>query len=56
MLQTRHEMISTRLRTLQELVPNGSKVDIKTWSPCSRKVISYVKVLQLKVKVRISLT
>ena len=48
MLQNRRERISERLRTLQELVPNGTKVDLVTML---EKAISYVKFLQLQVKV-----
>ncbi|CAL4884958.1 unnamed protein product [Urochloa decumbens] len=46
--QNRRERISERLRTLQELVPNGTKVDLVTML---EKAISYVKFLQLQVKV-----
>ncbi|CAN6280228.1 unnamed protein product [Urochloa humidicola] len=46
--KNRRERISERLRTLQELVPNGSKVDLVTML---EKAISYVKFLQLQVKV-----
>ena len=48
MLQNRRERISERLRALQELVPNGTKVDLVTML---EKAISYVKFLQLQVKV-----
>jgi hypothetical protein len=48
MLQNRREKISERLRTLQELVPNGTKVDMVTML---EKAISYVKFLQLQVEV-----
>lgn len=48
MLQNRREKISERLRTLQEMVPNGTKVDMVTML---EKAISYVKFLQLQVKV-----
>ncbi|XP_039787333.1 transcription factor BHLH133-like [Panicum virgatum] len=44
----RGERISERLRTLQELVPNGTKADLVTML---EKAISYVKFLQLQVKV-----
>ncbi|GFY93684.1 similar to ROOT HAIR DEFECTIVE6 [Actinidia rufa] len=44
----RRERISERLKILQELVPNGSKVDLVTML---EKAISYVKFLQLQVKV-----
>ncbi|KAL4343930.1 hypothetical protein AHAS_Ahas11G0127600 [Arachis hypogaea] len=42
------ERISERLKILQELVFNGSKVDLVTML---EKAISYVKFLQLQVKV-----
>ncbi|KAL8266166.1 hypothetical protein R6Q59_003510 [Mikania micrantha] len=42
------ERISERLKVLQDLVPNGSKVDLVTML---EKAISYVKFLQLQVKV-----
>ncbi|KAG8059666.1 hypothetical protein GUJ93_ZPchr0002g26072 [Zizania palustris] len=45
--KNRRERISQRLRTLQELVPNGTKVDLVTML---EKAISYVKFLQLQVK------
>lgn len=48
LLQNRRERISERLRALQELVPNGTKVDLVTML---EKAISYVKFLQLQVKV-----
>ncbi|KAI8534577.1 hypothetical protein RHMOL_Rhmol10G0101400 [Rhododendron molle] len=44
----RRERITERLKVLQELVPNGSKVDLVTML---EKAISYVKFLQLQVKV-----
>lgn len=44
----RREKISERLKVLQELVPNGTKVDLVTML---EKAISYVKFLQLQVKV-----
>jgi hypothetical protein len=47
-MQTRRERISELLRTLQELVPNGTKVDLVTML---EKAIGYVKFLQLQVKV-----
>jgi hypothetical protein len=50
-LQNRREKISERLRTLQQLVPNGTKVDMVIML---EKAISYVKFLQLQVKVRTS--
>ncbi|KAG1342750.1 transcription factor bHLH83-like [Cocos nucifera] len=48
MLQNRRERISERLKILQDLIPNGSKVDLVTML---EKAISYVKFLQLQVKV-----
>jgi len=49
LLQNRRERISERLRTLQELVPVlVTKVDLVTML---EKAISYVKFLQLQVKV-----
>ncbi|KAH7441093.1 hypothetical protein KP509_03G025300 [Ceratopteris richardii] len=44
----RRERISERLKILQQLVPNGSKVDLVTML---EKAINYVKFLQLQVKV-----
>ncbi|KAL2633887.1 hypothetical protein R1flu_005366 [Riccia fluitans] len=44
----RRERISERLKILQDLVPNGSKVDLVTML---EKAINYVKFLQLQVKV-----
>ena len=53
MLQNRRERISERLRTLQELVPVlVTKVDLVTML---EKAISYVKFLQLQVKVLVLL-
>ncbi|KAJ3694354.1 hypothetical protein LUZ60_009834 [Juncus effusus] len=46
--KVRRERISERLKVLQELVPNGTKVDLVTML---EKAISYVKFLQLQVKV-----
>lgn len=46
--RNRRERISERLKILQQLVPNGSKVDLVTML---EKAISYVKSLQLQVKV-----
>ncbi|KAF5778758.1 putative transcription factor bHLH family [Helianthus annuus] len=46
--KNRRERISERLKVLQDLVPNGSKVDLVTML---EKAISYVKFLQLQVKV-----
>ncbi|RZR87900.1 hypothetical protein BHM03_00015365, partial [Ensete ventricosum] len=48
LLQNRRERISERLKVLQDLVPNGTKVDLVTML---EKAISYVKFLQLQVKV-----
>ncbi|KAG2312618.1 hypothetical protein Bca4012_027183 [Brassica carinata] len=46
--KNRRERISERLKILQELVPNGTKVDLVTML---EKAISYVKFLQVQVKV-----
>ncbi|GAB2300071.1 hypothetical protein Dimus_034112 [Dionaea muscipula] len=46
--KNRRERISERLKILQDLVPNGSKVDLVTML---EKAISYVKFLQLQVTV-----
>ncbi|PKA55134.1 Putative transcription factor bHLH086 [Apostasia shenzhenica] len=46
--KNRRERITERLKVLQELVPNGKKVDLVTML---EKAISYVKFLQLQVKV-----
>ncbi|KAL8161146.1 hypothetical protein V2J09_012635 [Rumex salicifolius] len=46
--KNRRERISERLKILQDLVPNGSKVDMVTMLD---KAISYVKFLQLQAKV-----
>nr|WCO08270.1 hypothetical protein [Suaeda aralocaspica] len=46
--KNRRERISERLKILQDLVPNGSKVDLVTML---EKAIGYVKFLQLQVKV-----
>ncbi|GMH27232.1 hypothetical protein Nepgr_029075 [Nepenthes gracilis] len=46
--KNRRERISERLKILQDLIPNGSKVDLVTML---EKAISYVKFLQLQVKV-----
>ncbi|KAK1385714.1 transcription factor bHLH84-like [Heracleum sosnowskyi] len=43
----RRERINERLRTLQTLVPNGTKVDISTML---EDVVEYVKFLQLQIK------
>ncbi|MCO5548551.1 hypothetical protein L7F22_002011 [Adiantum nelumboides] len=44
----RRERINARLKVLQELVPNGSKVDLVTML---EKAINYVKYLQLQLRV-----
>ncbi|XP_062176162.1 LOW QUALITY PROTEIN: transcription factor RSL3-like [Alnus glutinosa] len=44
----RREKISGRLRVIQNLVPNGSKVDITTML---EEAVQYVKFLQLQIKV-----
>ncbi|OAY81541.1 Transcription factor bHLH83 [Ananas comosus] len=46
--KVRRERISERLKILQDLVPNGTKVDLVTML---EKAINYVKFLQLQVKV-----
>ncbi|EEC69803.1 hypothetical protein OsI_00101 [Oryza sativa Indica Group] len=46
--KVRRERISERLKVLQDLVPNGTKVDLVTML---EKAINYVKFLQLQVKV-----
>ncbi|CDY15706.1 BnaA07g08770D [Brassica napus] len=43
----RREKINERLRTLQNLVPNGTKVDISTML---EEAVNYVKFLQLQIK------
>ncbi|XP_072952293.1 uncharacterized protein [Typha angustifolia] len=43
----RRERINERLRTLQNLVPNGTKVDISTML---EEAVQYVKFLQLQIK------
>ncbi|XP_068312362.1 transcription factor RSL2-like [Pyrus communis] len=43
----RRERINERLRTLQHLVPNGTKVDISTML---EEAVHYVKFLQLQIK------
>ncbi|KAF3333879.1 transcription factor bHLH84-like protein [Carex littledalei] len=43
----RRERINERLRILQNLVPNGTKVDISTML---EEAVQYVKVLQLQIK------
>ncbi|XP_058224051.1 transcription factor RSL3 [Rhododendron vialii] len=44
----RRERINERLRTLQSLVPNGTKVDISTML---EEAVQYVKFLQLQIKI-----
>ncbi|KAL5229294.1 hypothetical protein ABZP36_017559 [Zizania latifolia] len=46
--KVRRERISEKLKVLQDLVPNGTKVDMVTML---EKAINYVKFLQLQVKV-----
>lgn len=46
--RNRRERINARLKVLQELVPNGSKVDLVTML---EKAINYVKFLQLQLRV-----
>ncbi|TVT99073.1 hypothetical protein EJB05_55594 [Eragrostis curvula] len=46
--KVRRERIAEKLKILQELVPNGTKVDLVTML---EKAITYVKFLQLQVKV-----
>lgn len=46
--RNRRERINARLKILQELVPNGSKVDLVTML---EKAINYVKFLQLQLRV-----
>lgn len=47
-LQKRREKINERLRILQNLVPNGTKVDISTML---EDAVHYVQFLQLQIKV-----
>lgn len=47
-LQRRRERINERLRILQNLIPNGTKVDISTML---EEAVHYVKFLQLQIKV-----
>ncbi|XP_047326040.1 transcription factor bHLH139-like [Impatiens glandulifera] len=47
----RREKINERLRILQSLVPNGTKVDISTML---EEAVQYVKFLQLQIKILIS--
>ena len=49
-LQKRRERINERLKILQNLVPNGTKVDISTML---EDAVHYVKFLQLQIRVRI---
>jgi hypothetical protein len=51
--QKRRERINERLKTLQTLVPNGTKVDMSTML---EEAVQYVKFLQLQIKVRICST
>ncbi|XP_056848201.1 transcription factor RSL2-like isoform X1 [Raphanus sativus] len=46
-MQKRRERINERLRILQNLVPNGTKVDISTML---EEAVHYVKFLQLQIK------
>lgn len=52
-LQKRRERINERLKVLQNLVPNGTKVDISTML---EEAVQYVKFLQLQIKVIIFIT
>ncbi|RZR84421.1 hypothetical protein BHM03_00011255, partial [Ensete ventricosum] len=45
--QKRRERINERLKVLQNLVPNGTKVDISTML---EEAVQYVKFLQLQIK------
>jgi len=47
-LQKRRERINERLKILQNLVPNGTKVDISTML---EEAVHYVKFLQLQIRV-----
>ncbi|KAK6143612.1 hypothetical protein DH2020_023960 [Rehmannia glutinosa] len=47
--EKRRERINERLRILQSLVPNGTKVDISTML---EEAVQYVKFLQLQIKVK----
>jgi hypothetical protein len=49
-MQKRRERINERLKILQNLVPNGTKVDISTML---EEAVHYVKFLQLQIRVRI---
>jgi len=46
-LQKRRERINEKLKTLQNLVPNGTKVDISTML---EEAVQYVKFMQLQIK------
>lgn len=48
-VQKRRERINERLKILQNLVPNGTKVDISTML---EEAVHYVKFLQLQIRVR----
>uniref|UniRef100_I1PFS6 BHLH domain-containing protein n=1 Tax=Oryza glaberrima TaxID=4538 RepID=I1PFS6_ORYGL len=48
----RRERINGRLRILQKLVPNGTKVDISTML---EEAVHYVKFLQLQIKVEVQI-
>jgi hypothetical protein len=52
LFQKRRERINERLKILQNLVPNGTKVDISTML---EEAVHYVKFLQLQIRVRICL-
>ncbi|PKA49792.1 Transcription factor bHLH84 [Apostasia shenzhenica] len=47
LVQKRRERINKRLKILQNLVPNGTKVDISTML---EEAVQYVKFLQLQIK------
>lgn len=49
-MQKRRERINERLKILQNLVPNGTKVDISTML---EEAVHYVKFLQHQIRVRI---
>ena len=46
-MQKRRERINERLKILQNLVPNGTKVDISTML---EEAVHYVKFLQLQIR------
>lgn len=48
-VQKRRERINERLKVLQSLVPNGTKVDMSTML---EEAVHYVKFLQLQIRVR----